>query len=59
VSPWLLSKDNADFSKWNYYLCRRADFTGKLWPSNRASLYEQGLTVDEAMHQTYPEWRPR
>jgi len=39
-------------------LCRRADFTAKIWPGNRQELYESGLTVDEAMLKTYPEWKP-
>ena len=57
-SPWNLNKATASPNEWEWHLCRRADFTCKLWPGNRQALYERGLTVDEAMRETYPDWCP-
>jgi hypothetical protein len=58
VRVWTASKADTGFDRWNWLLCRRADFTAKIWPGNRQELYESGLTVDEAMLKTYPEWKP-
>ena len=58
TEPTKDTKDTMGFSQWSWLLCRRADFTAKLWPSNRQELYDSGLTVDEAMLKTYPDWKP-
>jgi hypothetical protein len=52
------TKETMPFDRWNWLLCRRADFSARLWPTNRSEMYEEGLTITQAMLKAYPDWSP-
>lgn len=54
------TKADVPYMRWWWIVCRRCDFSGRLWPSRElcVEMYDAGLTVTEAMLKAYPDWSP-